>query len=67
MAFAFKFVPLKKRICWRNEACKKPFKKAFLCRCPTWAFCRSLGRYYEAHCSANSNGYVWLQNDSDNI
>ncbi|CAL1270673.1 unnamed protein product [Larinioides sclopetarius] len=53
------------RTCWWNEVCKREFQVRFRCRCPRWSFCRSPGRYYDAHCSITRTGYIWLQNEPD--
>ncbi|KAL2747113.1 uncharacterized protein V1477_005483, partial [Vespula maculifrons] len=52
---------LTERTCWWNEVCKEVFHSKFRCRCPTWSYCRSPGRYYDAHCSMTRTGYIWTQ------
>ncbi|KAK6624910.1 hypothetical protein RUM43_014538 [Polyplax serrata] len=52
---------LTERICWWNEVCKEEFQTQFKCKCPTWSFCRSPGRYYNAFCSVAETGYIWSQ------
>ncbi|KYN28968.1 hypothetical protein ALC57_01615 [Trachymyrmex cornetzi] len=49
------------RTCWWNEVCKEEFHSKFRCRCPKWSYCRSPGRYYDAHCSMTRTGYIWTQ------
>jgi len=49
------------RTCWWNEMCKEEFSNKFKCRCPSWSFCTSPGRYYNAFCSMSSTGYIWSQ------
>ncbi|KAG8200367.1 hypothetical protein JTE90_028548 [Oedothorax gibbosus] len=49
------------RVCWWNEVCKREFQVRFRCRCPKWSFCRSPGRYYDAHCAITRTGYIWMQ------
>jgi len=49
------------RACWWNEICKNEFQNEFRCRCPQKSYCRSVGRYYNAHCSVMASGYIWTQ------
>ncbi|XP_063385982.1 uncharacterized protein LOC134672011 [Cydia fagiglandana] len=53
------------RTCWWNEVCKEEFQTLFRCKCPSWSYCRSPGRYYNAVCSMTETGYIWDQPNSD--
>ncbi|KAL7298346.1 uncharacterized protein LOC106660138 [Trichogramma pretiosum] len=52
---------LAERTCWWNEVCKEEFHSKFRCRCPRWSYCQAPGKYYDARCSINHTGYIWLQ------
>ncbi|KAM3963348.1 uncharacterized protein ACR2FA_002717 [Aphomia sociella] len=52
------------RTCWWNEVCKEEFQILFRCKCPSWSYCRSPGRYYNAICSMTETGYIWDQPNS---
>ncbi|KAG7301451.1 hypothetical protein JYU34_014408 [Plutella xylostella] len=53
------------RTCWWNEVCKEEFQTLFRCKCPSWSYCRSPGRYYNAVCSMTETGYIWDQPNSE--
>nr|XP_053615128.1 uncharacterized protein LOC128677965 [Plodia interpunctella] len=53
------------RTCWWNEVCKEEFQILFRCKCPSWSYCRSPGRYYNAVCSMTETGYIWDQPNSE--
>ncbi|KAG5682293.1 hypothetical protein PVAND_011653 [Polypedilum vanderplanki] len=49
------------RTCGYNEICKEEFHKIFRCKCPSYLYCRSQGKYYNAVCSITDSGYIWSQ------
>ncbi|KAL0820467.1 hypothetical protein ABMA28_006335 [Loxostege sticticalis] len=53
------------RTCWWNEVCKEEFQTLFRCKCPSWSYCRSPGKYYNAVCSMTETGYIWDQPNSE--
>lgn len=53
------------RTCWWNEVCKEEFQTLFRCKCPSWSYCRSPGKYYNAVCSMTGTGYIWAQPGSE--